>query len=194
MVQFLRGFLSDITGDAPSDPGKVVFPWKFNATPSHSSLGGWSNSGFDVLDGVPSDGDGEEADDFLFEVSETPHLPTFRLLGNLPGSRTKAFFNCLRLCDVLKQKNLTRDEFSSRFGHIEILSLPRHEFESSATYSQLLTGSSRLEGKFGTDSKDHSEGEPSKGRDSADGTGLVAVVRLDDDIRAILGIETMRLR
>jgi hypothetical protein len=45
-----------------------------------------SECGFNVFDGAPSDGDGEESDDFLFEVSDTPLDPTYRL----PNSRTKA--------------------------------------------------------------------------------------------------------
>lgn len=46
--------------------------------------------GYDVFDGVPSDPacEGEGDNDFLFEVSDSPHLPTFRLL--LPAANTKA--------------------------------------------------------------------------------------------------------
>lgn len=47
--------------------------------------------GFDVLSGVPSDpeSDDEGDNDFLFEVSDSPHLPTFRLL--VPAATTKAW-------------------------------------------------------------------------------------------------------
>jgi len=44
-----------------------------------------NETGFNVFDGLPSDADEEESDDFLFEVSDTPLDPTYRL----PNSRTK---------------------------------------------------------------------------------------------------------
>jgi hypothetical protein len=44
-----------------------------------------NETGFNVFDGLPSDGDEEESNDFLFEVSDTPLDPTYRL----PNSRTK---------------------------------------------------------------------------------------------------------
>ncbi len=82
--------------------------------------------------------------------------------------------NFLRLSDVLRRISLTKDEFMLKHSNIEILSIPRHEFDN-ATISQLLT-TSRPE-KF-----------------SANDSYAEDIVLLDDNIRNILGIETVRLR
>jgi hypothetical protein len=129
-----------------------------------------NETGFNVFDGLPSDGDEEESNDFLFEVSDTPLDPTYRL----PNSRTKGSNNFLRLSDVLRRISLTKDEFTLKHSNIEILSIPRHEFDN-ATISQLLTTS-----------------RPEKL--SANDSYTEDVVPLDDNIRNILGIETVRLR
>ncbi|RWS16760.1 uncharacterized protein B4U79_16068 [Dinothrombium tinctorium] len=184
MVQFLKGafialaalirsplslgFLFDLTAELPSDSEQAVLPWKFK-----DSLSVFDSSvGFDVFDGLPSDCEEEESDEFLFEVSDSPHLPCFRL--SLPGSRTKAYCNSVRLSDVLRHTALSREEFSSRHQHISVLTLSRHEFESSASCSHLMGA------VVGAD-------------EAGDGQSVELLV-LDDMVRELLGVETIRLR
>lgn len=85
MLQFLKGFLSDLTGEVPSEFEKSsILPWKFTS----SYRNDLSNSGFDVFDGLPSDSDREEFEDFLFEHSDIPLLPTYGLRNAGSSSRS----------------------------------------------------------------------------------------------------------
>ncbi|XP_076311291.1 uncharacterized protein LOC143225541 isoform X2 [Tachypleus tridentatus] len=173
MAEFLRGFLADATGETDNN---LVLPWKFHGS---SCCLDAQETGYDIWEGLPLDSENEsmESDDFLFEVSDTPHLPTFRL--QLPGNNSKAICNCLRLADVLNQINFTKEKFKFVHSYIEIFPVPKHEIETSATCSQLLTGTrldSLLEGV------------------ATDGDTTIDVVQLDNNIRDILGIETVTLR
>ncbi|XP_022248348.1 uncharacterized protein LOC106464843 isoform X2 [Limulus polyphemus] len=173
MAEFLRGFLADATGETDNN---LVLPWKFHGS---SCCLDTEETGYDVWEGLPldSENESEENDDFLFEVSDTPHLPTFRL--QLPGNNSKAICNCLRLADVLNQINYTKEKFKFVHSYIEIFPVPKHEIETSATCSQLLTGT-RLDSLL---------------EDVAtDGSTTIDVVQLDNNIRDILGIETVTLR
>ena len=82
-------------------------------------------------------------------------------------------YNFLRLSDVLKRTGLTKEDFIKKHSNIEMISIPRNQFES-ATISQLLT--------------------PSRHQHQVPLDCYVDVIRLDDNIRNILGIETVRLR
>lgn len=68
--------------------GFLRFSWNLFSTSCLSTDP--EDCGYDVFDGVPTDPpcEGEGDNDFLFEVSDSPHLPTFRLL--LPAASTKA--------------------------------------------------------------------------------------------------------
>ncbi|XP_022241817.1 uncharacterized protein LOC106459594 isoform X2 [Limulus polyphemus] len=173
MAEFLRGFFADTVGETTMN---VILPWKF---PGSACCLDAEETGYDVWDGLPLDleDENEDKDDFLFEVSDTPHLPTFRL--QLPGNNSKAMCNCLRLIDVLNNTGLTKERFLSMYSYAEIFPIPKHEIETSATCSQLLTGT-RLDSLL-SDA-------------TSDGSTTIDVVRLDDNIRDILGIETVTLR
>ncbi|XP_076370090.1 uncharacterized protein LOC143256586 isoform X2 [Tachypleus tridentatus] len=173
MAEFLRGFFADTVGDINMN---VVLPWKFLGSASCLDA---EETGYDVWDGLPLDleNEDEDKDDFLFEVSDTPHLSTFRL--QLPGNNSKAMCNCLRLVDVLNNTGLTKEQFLSMYSYPEIFPIPKHEIETSATCSQLLTGT-RLDSLLADATND--------------GSTTIDVVRLDNNIRDILGIETVTLR
>ncbi|GFR07832.1 BCL-6 corepressor [Trichonephila clavata] len=178
MAEFLQGFFADISGEVDSRPH---LPWRFWGSAKCLDP---EDGGYDVFSGVPSDGEseGEGDNDFLFEVSDSPHLPTFRLL--LPAASSKAQCNYLRLNDVLRKLSITKEEFLRNYGHIEILSLPRHEFEASATCSPLLSGN-KLDNPF------VSRPNPDRLTDNGSMTDLI---RLDKGIRKVLGIETISVR
>ncbi|KFM82452.1 BCL-6 corepressor, partial [Stegodyphus mimosarum] len=178
MAEFLQGFLADISGEVDSRPH---LPWRFWGSARCLDP---DDSGYDVFDGVPSDpqSEGEGDNDFLFEVSDSPHLPTFRLL--LPAANSKAQCNYLRLNDVLRKLSITKEEFLQLYGHIEILALPRHEFEASATCSPLLTGT-KLDNPLMS--------RPNTDR-LVDNGSTTDLVRLDNSIRQVLGIETISVR
>ncbi|KAF8764203.1 BCL-6 corepressor like protein [Argiope bruennichi] len=178
MAEFLQGFLADISGEVDSRPH---LPWRFWGSAKCLDP---EDGGYDVFSGVPSDGEdeGEGDNDFLFEVSDSPHLPTFRLL--LPAASSKAQGNYLRLNDVLRKLSITKEEFLKNYGHIEILSLPRHEFEASATCSPLLSGN-KLDNPFAS--------RPNSDR-SLDNGSTTDLIRLDKGIRKVLGIETISVR
>ncbi|GIY26852.1 BCL-6 corepressor [Caerostris extrusa] len=180
MAEFLQGFLADISGEMDSRPH---LPWRFWGSAKCLDP---EDSGFDVLSGVPSDGesDAEGDNDFLFEVSDSPHLPTFRLL--MPAAANTAQCNYLRLNDVLRKLSMTKEEFLKNYGHIEILSLPRHEFEASATCSPLLSGN-KMDNPF-------APSRPNAADRSLDSACATDLIRLDKGIRKILGIETISVR
>jgi len=103
----------------------------------------------------------EEEEDFLFESSDSPLDPTYRL-------RTKGPNNFLQLSDVLKTTGLTRDEFVAKYSHIEIVSVDKHELESS-TIGQPLT--------------------------TVTNDGCVdQLVVLDDKIRTVLAIDSIKVK
>ncbi|XP_023221662.1 uncharacterized protein LOC111623350 isoform X2 [Centruroides sculpturatus] len=167
MKEFLRGYIADNSGEYDKHP---VLPWIFYG--SVSSLDPPEN-GYCIFESVPSDNEADEnEDDFLFEISDKPHLPTFRI--HLSGTAGKVPHNYLRLSDVLKQTGLTIEEFRRVHSHIEIVSVTKTEFETSSLSSQLLTGSSKPPVE-----------EPGS---------TVSVVKLDNNIREVLGIETVTLR
>lgn len=83
--------------------------------------------------------------------------------------------NFLRLSDVLKRTGLSKDDFVRTHKHIEILSIPKEEFET-ATMTSLLSGSKDVI------------------LENAAVNCYVELVPLDDGIREILKIETMRIR
>ncbi|XP_064455866.1 uncharacterized protein LOC135366853 isoform X2 [Ornithodoros turicata] len=160
MVELLRGFLSDMSGE--SVDGKPVLPWHFSGT---ASLMDPCATGYDVLSGAPDEDDG---DDFLFEISDAPHIPTFRL--PLEAS-TQALYNCMRLSDVLLRVRMTAEDFKQRYPEIEILSFPSHEVDSRISpWTSDMT-------------------RPGVSSDS-----YVDVIRLDEPVRQLLGIETVALR
>ncbi|XP_015905109.1 uncharacterized protein [Parasteatoda tepidariorum] len=175
MAEFLQGFFADISGELDIRPH---LPWRFWGSAKCLDP---EDCGYDIFNGVPSDseGEGEGDNDFLFEVSDSPHLPTFRLL--FPASNNKAQCNYLRLDDVLRKLSTTKEEFLRLYGHIEILSLPRHEFEASATCSPLLTG------------KMDPATRPNMSR-MFDNGSVTDLVKLDNSIRKVLGIETISVR
>ncbi|GBM22976.1 BCL-6 corepressor [Araneus ventricosus] len=178
MAEFLQGFLADISGEVDSRPH---LPWRFWGSAKCLDP---EDGGYDVFSGVPSDGEdeGEGDNDFLFEVSDSPHLPTFRLL--LPAASSKAQGNYLRLNDVLRKLSITKEEFLKKYRHIEILSLPRHEFEASATCSPLLSGN-KLDNPLAS--------RPNSDR-CLDNGSTTDLIRLDKGIRKVLGIETISVR
>lgn len=79
----------------------------------------------------------------------------------------------------------------NQHSHIEVYTIPRHEFEASATCSQLLTGS-KLDNLFPASARMMSS-------DRLFDVALqqhqtIDVVRLDNNIRKVLGIETISVR
>ncbi|XP_067127862.1 uncharacterized protein [Centruroides vittatus] len=168
MAEFLQGFLADVTGE---NNGRPLLPWRF---PGSASCLDSADIGYDIFDGVPTDAEGDaDGDiDFLFEVSEAPHLPAYRL--QLPATANKPACNWLRLSDVLNRIGMEREEFVNHHAHIDIISVPRHHFELNAVCSQLLTSRRH---PVTTELEEN-----------------VEVVKLDNNIREILGIETIILR
>lgn len=92
--------------------------------------------------------------------------------------------NYLRLRDVLRKLNTTKDDFLQTYGYIEVLTLPSHEFEASAMCSPLLTGT-KLEASGAS--------RPCTERIMDNGS-FTDLVRLDNSIRQVLGIETISVR
>ncbi|XP_015792362.1 putative mediator of RNA polymerase II transcription subunit 26 [Tetranychus urticae] len=216
MIQFLRGFIYDLTGEIPPHPepeksDRPVFPWKFTGS---SRLLDLKESGFDVFDeeSVPCEDENDDLNDLLLEISDTPHLPTYRIKSGSAVSivrsacppkstkkssssinttnNSKSNFNVtngttnnnnsknnnlytqnyLKLCDILKQMGLSKDQFFNKYVNIEILCLSTANLISNAL----------------TSCKSH---HPSV----EDTTQLSELVSLDDSIREILGIETLRV-
>lgn len=171
MTQFMRGLLFDITGEdavLEDDDGapKAILPWKFTRN---------AQKGYDVLADVPLDSEGEAHDDdlSLIEASETPHLTSFQVC--LPNISPRRKCNCVLLADVLKQTGLSRKEFNAKHSrNIDVVTLPKKEFEATATGKQFLTGTVIANVLKAVNSD------------------LIDVVRLDDSLRELLAIECFR--
>lgn len=141
--------------------------WKF----SHYEPAGSGRTGCDVFEEAAPDCDPEsesETADVVIEESERPLCDSFTL--PVDG---EAAVTVLRLSDVLTQLAVTRTEFCQRYDRVQIVSVPQEEFESKATCNQLLGFGKKIKSEAGC---------------------KVELVRLNDEVRAMLGIERTRVR
>ncbi|NXD86321.1 BCORL protein, partial [Halcyon senegalensis] len=132
MKRFLCDYLSDLQGRADGDPRTA---WDFY---SSSVLEGKDSIGCDLLLNPPGSSDQEEeeqeADNFMFEFSDKPLLPSY----NLQVSVSRGPCNWFLFSDVLKRLKLSSRIFQARFPHFEIATLPRAEFQRQVSLSQVL--------------------------------------------------------
>lgn len=139
--------------------------WKF----SHHESGSKHN-GFDVFaDPAPEcESESEGMEDLIIEESETAMCDTFSM--SLACGEPVA--TVVRLSDMVKQLGVTRAEFLVRYGGVEVVSVSEEEFESVARCNQLVGCRRKSKSERGS---------------------RVELVRLDDEVRAILGIERTRV-
>ncbi|KAM6323286.1 BCL-6 corepressor-like protein 1 [Podargus strigoides] len=132
MKRFLCDYLSDLQGRTDGDPRTA---WDFY---SSSVLEGKDSIGCDLLLNPPGSSDQEEeeqeADNFMFEFSDKPLLPSY----NLQVSVSRGPCNWFLFSDVLKRLKLSSRIFQARFPHLEIATLPRAEFQRQVSLSQVL--------------------------------------------------------
>ncbi|NWU73469.1 BCORL protein, partial [Pterocles burchelli] len=132
MKRFLCDYLSDLQGRTDGDPRTA---WDFY---SSSVLEGKDSIGCDLLLNPPGSSDQEEeeqeADNFMFEFSDKPLLPSY----NLQVSVSRGPCNWFLFSDVLKRLKLSSRIFQARFPHFEIATLPRAEFQRQVSLSQVL--------------------------------------------------------
>ncbi|NXN45127.1 BCORL protein, partial [Rhinoptilus africanus] len=132
MKRFLCDYLSDLQGRSDGDPRTA---WDFY---SSSVLEGKDSIGCDLLLNPPGSSDQEEeeqeADNFMFEFSDKPLLPSY----NLQVSVSRAPCNWFLFSDVLKRLKLSSRIFQARFPHLEIATLPKVEFQRQVSLSQVL--------------------------------------------------------
>ncbi|XP_075291794.1 BCL-6 corepressor-like protein 1 isoform X2 [Opisthocomus hoazin] len=132
MKRFLCDYLSDLEGRADGDPRTA---WDFY---SSSVLEGKDSIGCDLLLNPPGSSDQEEeeqdADNFMFEFSDKPLLPSY----NLQVSVSRGPCNWFLFADVLKRLKLSSRIFQARFPHFEVAVLPRAEFQRQVALSQVL--------------------------------------------------------
>ncbi|NWU92817.1 BCORL protein, partial [Upupa epops] len=132
MKRFLCDYLSDLQGRSDGDPRTA---WDFY---SSSVLEGKDSIGCDLLLNPPGSSDQEEeeqeADNFMFEFSDKPLLPSY----NLQVSVSRGPSNWFLFSDVLKRLKLSSRIFQARFPHFEIATLPRAEFQRQVSLSQVL--------------------------------------------------------
>ncbi|XP_051486447.1 BCL-6 corepressor-like protein 1 [Apus apus] len=132
MKRFLCDYLSDLQGRSDGDPRTA---WDFY---SSSVLEGKDSIGCDLLLNPPGSSDQEEeeqeADDFMFEFSDKPLLPSY----NLQVSVSRGPCNWFLFSDVLKRLKLSSRIFQARFPHLEIAALPKAEFQRQVSLSQVL--------------------------------------------------------
>lgn len=211
MAEFLCGLIVDITGLEPEldekDSEKPIkrkhkssLPWKFNGSLAIIDCSTSKEDGFNVLADVPIDCEEEDDSelDFLLEVSDTPHLESVQMRQSAQrGSfgeecsssssadrRKKQPFTCIRLDDVLKKMDLSRDQFVGKYS-VEIECVSCEEFDAAAK-SSLSTYR-----QYGIKSKNDLL---SASIVATNELKTMEVVRLDDTVRDILGIECFRLR
>ncbi|XP_065499286.1 BCL-6 corepressor-like protein 1 [Caloenas nicobarica] len=132
MKRFLCDYLSDLQGRTDGDPRTA---WDFY---SSSVLEGKDSIGYDLLLNPPESSDKEEeeqeADNFMFEFSDKPLLPSY----NLQVSVSRGPCNWFLFSDVLKRLKLSSRIFQARFPHLEIATLPKAEFQRQVSLSQVL--------------------------------------------------------
>ncbi|NXL87828.1 BCORL protein, partial [Alectura lathami] len=132
MKRFLSDYLSDLQGRTDGDPRTA---WDFY---SSSVLEGKDSIGCDLLLNPPGSSDQEEEeqepDNFMFEFSDKPLLPSY----NLQVSVSRGPCNWFLFSDVLKRLKLSSRIFQARFPHFEIATLPRAEFQRQVALSQVL--------------------------------------------------------
>ncbi|XP_068276096.1 BCL-6 corepressor-like protein 1 [Nyctibius grandis] len=132
MKRFLCDYLSDLQGRTDGDPRTA---WDFY---SSSVLEGKDTIGRDLLLNPPGSSDQEEeeheADNFMFEFSDKPLLPSY----NLQVSVSRGPCNWFLFSDVLKRLKLSSRIFQARFPHFEIATLPKAEFQRQVSLSQVL--------------------------------------------------------
>ncbi|NXO57368.1 BCORL protein, partial [Aramus guarauna] len=132
MKRFLGDYLSDLQGRTDGDPRTA---WDFY---SSSVLEGKDSIGCDLLLNPPGSSDQEEeeqeADNFMFEFSDKPLLPSY----NLQVSVSRGPCNWFLFSDVLKRLKLSSRIFQARFPHFEIATLPKAEFQRQVSLSQVL--------------------------------------------------------
>ncbi|NXL06718.1 BCORL protein, partial [Mesembrinibis cayennensis] len=132
MKRFLCDYLSDLQGRTDGDPRTA---WDFY---SSSVLEGKDTIGCDLLLNPPGSSDQEEeeqeADNFMFEFSDKPLLPSY----NLQVSVSRGPCNWFLFSDVLKRLKLSSRIFQARFPHFEIATLPKAEFQRQVSLSQVL--------------------------------------------------------
>ncbi|NXG07205.1 BCORL protein, partial [Sakesphorus luctuosus] len=132
MKSFLCDYLSDLQGRSDGDPRTA---WDFY---SSSVLEGKDTIGCDLLLNPPGSSDQEEeeqeADNFMFEFSDKPLLPSY----NLQVSVSRGPCNWFLFSDVLKRLKLSSRIFQARFPHLEIATLPQAEFQRQVSLSQVL--------------------------------------------------------
>lgn len=132
MKRFLCDYLSDLQGRTDGDPRTA---WDFY---SSSVLEGKDSIGCDLLLNPPGSSDQEEEeqepDNFMFEFSDKPLLPSY----NLQVSVSRGPCNWFLFSDVLKRLKLSSRIFQARFPHFEIATLPRAEFQRQVALSQVL--------------------------------------------------------
>ncbi|NXI34653.1 BCORL protein, partial [Galbula dea] len=133
MKRFLCDYLLDLQGRTDGDPRTA---WDFY---SSSVLEGKDSIGCDLLLNPPGSSDQEEeeqeADNFMFEFSDKPLLPSY----NLQVSVSRGPSNWFLFSDVLKRLKLSSRIFQARFPHLEVATLPRAEFQRQVSLSQVLT-------------------------------------------------------
>ncbi|NXK89016.1 BCORL protein, partial [Formicarius rufipectus] len=132
MKRFLCDYLSDLQGRSDGDPRAA---WDFY---SSTVLEGKDTISCDLLLNPPGSSDQEEeeqeADNFMFEFSDKPLLPSY----NLQVSVSRAPCNWFLFSDVLKRLKLSSRIFQARFPHLEIATLPQAEFQRQVSLSQVL--------------------------------------------------------
>ncbi|XP_056215268.1 BCL-6 corepressor-like protein 1 isoform X2 [Falco biarmicus] len=132
MKRFLCDYLLDLQGRTDGDPRTA---WDFY---SSSVLEGKDSIGCDLLLNPPGSSDQEEeeqeADNFMFEFSDKPLLPSY----NLQVSVSRGPCNWFLFSDVLKRLKLSSRIFQARFPHFEIATLPKAEFQRQVSLSQVL--------------------------------------------------------
>uniref|UniRef100_A0A8C7EAU9 BCL6 corepressor like 1 n=1 Tax=Nothoprocta perdicaria TaxID=30464 RepID=A0A8C7EAU9_NOTPE len=129
MKRFLCDYLSDLQGRTDGDPRTA---WDFY---SSSVLEGKDGFGCDLLLNPPGSSDQEEdeqeSDNFMFEFSDKPLLPSY----NLQVSVSRGPCNWFLFCDVLKRLKLSSRIFQARFPHFEVATLPKAEFQRQVALS-----------------------------------------------------------
>ncbi|XP_074598161.1 uncharacterized protein LOC141852897 [Brevipalpus obovatus] len=191
MIDFLRGFISDLTGEVPDvdddSRDRPILSWKFTGSACFMDL---KQTGYNIFDDpVSCEEEKDEFDEILFEMSLVPHLPTYRIRcdegikGSVIG-QVSFRDSYLRLSDVLTATGCTKDDFVRQHKLVKIVCLSSQYIESNSL------ASAHSPQRFQSVSSSESCGKKTK----TSASHLIELIILDDDVRNILSIESIRIR
>ncbi|XP_066267095.1 platelet binding protein GspB-like isoform X2 [Branchiostoma lanceolatum] len=170
MERFITDHFRDLAGREENDSNEGT--WEFSGSCAIMEDRSEGN-GMDVFADIPKEEE-SDLDDFEFEMSERPHLPSYNLLINLrEGCR-----NYLLVDDVITQLEISREQLMAKLANQAPVCVSKRSFLTQISESQVTEVPSGLVGCSGQE-------EPSRNSpplSATDSTSPGAVQEKDQEV------------